>query len=397
MSQRIIVWAPAPNRHFEAILDAMVRAGALEHVYYFAEQLRWNQLGTPPASRGPETETRLARAEQTADRIRGLVRRHLGATHLVVGLGHSTCWKTLRACRREGATAFLWVESLQPRPFWHPTRIIRTAIYRSLLRDVAGVLALTRGAATDFHRLGVARERIHAAMWAGPDDQRRYSRPDRERVVYCGRLIALKGIDLLCRAVREVGTRRAGLALDVVGDGPERLQLRLLDGAPVEVAVHGALPSGRAREVVARASVLVLPTRRREGWGYVVNEAVAAAVPTVVSSAVGAAELVVPSRTGFVFPEGDAAALARAIEAALDLHLDGSALAAAFQTMQEGVTSDAIVRYLLRILSGGGTALPPWLACAKALGGNGACAWWAAWVRAGADPLEARTARDRLR
>lgn len=382
MSHRIVLWGSAPNRHFEPIVDALARAGALEHVYYGAEHLRWNQLGTRPAPRDATTATTVPEAEQTVSRLRELVRRHRGATHLVVSVGHAICWRALRACGREGATAFVWGERLQPRPRWHPRRIVRTAIYRSLLRDVAGAFALSPRAALDFLDLGVAQRAIHPAMFAGPDDQRQYRFPERERIAYCGRLLERKGIDLLCQAVREVAARRPGLVLDVVGDGPEAAQLRLLDGAPVEVVTHGALPSDRAREVVARSAVLVLPTRGWEGWGYVVNEALAAAVPAVVSSVVGAAELVVPSSTGFVFPERDGAALARAIEAALELHRDGAALARALRIMQAGATGDAVTGYLLRVLSGDDRAEPPWLACAAALGGSDASRWWQAWRQA---------------
>jgi glycosyltransferase involved in cell wall biosynthesis len=399
MNGQIVVWAAAPNRHLEPMLDAFARAGALEHVYYATEHLRWNQLGTPPVARGSATATMLATSEQHMRRLRSIVRSHPYAIHLVISVGHSMCWKVLHACQREGATTFLWGESLQPRPAWHPRRIVRTALYRSLLRGVAGVLALTHRAATDFLDLGVPRSRIHPTMFAGPDDQRPYRRPERERIVFCGRLIPLKGIDLLCQAARAVGSRRPGVALDIVGEGPEAMQLRLLDGAPLEVVAHGAVPSARAREIVARASVLVLPTRRREGWGYVVNEAVAAAVPAVVSSVVGAAELIVPEVTGFVFPEGDTAALARSIEAALDLHRDDTDLASAFATMQFGIRSEVVAGYLLGVLSGDEIARAPWQEGAEALGGNEASARWAAWGRGGKVPVarEVRAAGGRAR
>ena len=59
------------------------------------------------------------------------------------------------------------------------------------------------------------------------------------------------------------------------------------------------------------SDVLVVPSTAHETWGLVVNEAMAAGLPAVVSSAVGCVgSLVLARETGEVFPEGDAGRLA---------------------------------------------------------------------------------------
>ena len=126
------------------------------------------------------------------------------------------------------------------------------------------------------------------------------------------RLIAVKGVDVLLDAyARYRATAAAPWPLVVVGDGPERA--RLESGAPDGVAFAGFVQGDALGAAYGRAAALVLPTRK-DTWGLVVNEAMAAGLPVVVSDGAGcAADLVEPGRNGLVVPAGDAAALAAAL------------------------------------------------------------------------------------
>lgn len=63
-------------------------------------------------------------------------------------------------------------------------------------------------------------------------------------------------------------------------------------------------------EAYAAADVLVLSSSFQETWGLVVNEAMACALPAIVSDRVGCApDLVIPGETGEVFPAGEVATL----------------------------------------------------------------------------------------
>jgi UDP-D-galactose:(glucosyl)LPS alpha-1,6-D-galactosyltransferase len=64
--------------------------------------------------------------------------------------------------------------------------------------------------------------------------------------------------------------------LDFVGDGPMHGPWRALArslGIDSRIAFHGSLPNASARSVIAASDLLVLPSRRVEGWGAVLNEA----------------------------------------------------------------------------------------------------------------------------
>jgi glycosyltransferase involved in cell wall biosynthesis len=120
--------------------------------------------------------------------------------------------------------------------------------------------------------------------------------------------------------------------------------------------------------------VLVLPTLTRDGWGYVVNESLAAGRPVVVSDRVGAREVIVPGRNGFVFPAGDAHALAKAIDEALALQEDAEGLGAVLRATVEGFDPRLFAQYIIGAmeaqLSHGPVPVPPWHRVVKVLGGN---------------------------
>jgi glycosyltransferase involved in cell wall biosynthesis len=82
------------------------------------------------------------------------------------------------------------------------------------------------------------------------------------------------------------------------------------------VEVRGVTPE--VERVYHALDVLVLPSRY-EGFPNTVLEAMACGVPAIVSSAANAAGVVAEGETGWVFPAGDAVALAQAVERALRL------------------------------------------------------------------------------
>ncbi len=92
--------------------------------------------------------------------------------------------------------------------------------------------------------------------------------------------------------------------LVMAGDGPDMPQVRsILKDSPyrAEVYLPGLQSSAQLLPLYAFASCFVLPSKR-EPWGLVVNEAMAAGVPVLVSSHCGCApDLVQHGNTGWVF------------------------------------------------------------------------------------------------
>lgn len=134
-------------------------------------------------------------------------------------------------------------------------------------------------------------------------------------VLASGRLIAPKNFRALVRAFARVEPRTARLV--IIGEGPERAAIM----AEIERAGLGArvaLPGYVAEpwDLYARANCFVVSSRI-ESFGMVVVEALAHGLPVVSTDCCGPREILADGRYGRLVPQGDEAAMAEAISAAL--------------------------------------------------------------------------------
>jgi glycosyltransferase involved in cell wall biosynthesis len=127
-------------------------------------------------------------------------------------------------------------------------------------------------------------------------------------VLFSGQLIHRKGVDVLLEAFARVASNLPSVRLSVMGGGPDRAELEnsVPSGLRDRVSFLGHKDAADLPDVFAKADLFVLPSRY-DGWGVVVNEALAAGLPIVASNAVGAArDLVIHGRNGFIVEQGSA-------------------------------------------------------------------------------------------
>ena len=137
-------------------------------------------------------------------------------------------------------------------------------------------------------------------------------------VVYFGKLIENKGVQVLLEAIAGLDARAV-----VVGFGDFREQLEAL--APLGTLFTGALEHRHLRHLLPLCDVAVVPSIFPEAFGMVAAEAAAAGVLPVVSAhsglaevAVGIGEEVGPVASALLtFPAGDSAALRERLVAIL--------------------------------------------------------------------------------
>jgi len=131
---------------------------------------------------------------------------------------------------------------------------------------------------------------------------------------YVGRIWAGKGLDELFAAYRQIRAVRDDISLLIVGDGVDGERYAARESATAGVTFAGFVQPADLPEWYALCDVLVFPTHGDPN-GLVVEEALAAGLPVIVSDAAGDIKARVPESVGRVFPVGDAGALAGAMEA----------------------------------------------------------------------------------
>jgi len=171
----------------------------------------------------------------------------------------------------------------------------------AISHGLAAYLAETEGFARDAFRV------VHYGIAAGAEPP---PPPAPTRLAAVGRLLPIKGFDLLLRAFAAAREEVAELTLELAGVGPLDAELRR--AAPDGVTFLGRVTP--ATEVYERNAIVVAPSRG-EGFGMVALEAAERGRAAIVTAVGGLPEIVADGRTGLVVPPEDVAALARAIVA----------------------------------------------------------------------------------
>lgn len=143
---------------------------------------------------------------------------------------------------------------------------------------------------------------------------------DRKYLIYSGRLVAVKRLDLLIAAFVQLADQRAGWDLLIAGEGPLGESLVRRVPTPLKERVHwlGLCDADQMRLAYHAADVLVLPSDD-EPWGLVVNEAMASGLVVVASDVVGSAhEMVEDHVSGRLFNAGDLTGLTESLRDVTD-------------------------------------------------------------------------------
>ncbi|HEY9278154.1 MAG TPA: glycosyltransferase family 4 protein [Methylotenera sp.] len=134
-------------------------------------------------------------------------------------------------------------------------------------------------------------------------------------VLFVSKLISRKRADELIKAFATLEEEFPNACLVIAGSGEDEGKLRSLAESlgVLQIRFLGFQNQTKLPAIYAASDIFVLPADS-EPWGLVVNEVMAAGVPVIVSSEVGAAaDLVEGKGTGIVYQCGDVVALCRAL------------------------------------------------------------------------------------
>lgn len=142
----------------------------------------------------------------------------------------------------------------------------------------------------------------------------------RKYILYLGRLIECKGVDILLSAFKLISNSRSDVSLIVVGDGPERVRLEKMVESDSIKDVHflGAISDVGMKSYLMNGStvgvVCSIETENKCDPGPLVTlELLSSGLPVVVSDAVGNSHHVIVGLNGYVYAQRNSEALAECI------------------------------------------------------------------------------------
>lgn len=139
------------------------------------------------------------------------------------------------------------------------------------------------------------------------------------RILWAGRMLAWKRVDTLLRALGRLGERSiSNYRLDLIGDGPEKNALmQLADSLNLgsRVTFHPFVQPEELRKEMSQSDIFVWPSDSEEGWGVVINEAMAEGCAVVACNEAGAAPVLIEDgKNGFLFALNDSQRLSEILE-----------------------------------------------------------------------------------
>lgn len=261
-----------------------------------------------------------------------LIRDRVFDAFIVHGWATRSYWQALVACWRSGTPVMVRGDSTlrTPRPGWW--RAVKWFAFRAFIPRFDAYLVVGQRAHDYVRHYGADPARCFHAPHAvdntffaqGADA----CRQDRARIrrefgvpedafvcLFAGRFVDMKRPGVFVEATASVAARSPTCVGLMVGDGPLRARLEAdVQRRQLPVAFTGFLNQTDMPRAYAAADLFVLPSDARETWGLVVNEAMAAGLPVVVSDEAGCApDLVVPGVTGEIVTGGSAEGFATAI------------------------------------------------------------------------------------
>lgn len=185
--------------------------------------------------------------------------------------------------------------------------------------------------------------------------QPREVNPLNHHLIICvARLVPIKNLDRLLQAWQIVEQHNKTYQLLLIGDGPERATLEALATrlGLVNVIFKGVVDNDKTITYYHKADAMILPSLS-ESWGLVVNEAMAAGLPVLLSNRVNAAEtLLEPGVNGFLFDPFQVDEIAGAIQQFIALDaIEKAGMAAVSLRIIAGISYEIMGQRLLEALN----------------------------------------------
>lgn len=348
----IIMIQPAYAKYRQPLFDKF--ADNYNTTLYFVDaterHLQWLSEGKTKLI-SVKAPLRVRSKERLIDRLMFMLKRHIDLFSVLMSQNFSVIITStidrpqtiisLIASRIRGSRCILWNEEWflpRSRCFKSWLKLLPQVVLRMMvLKNVDAVVVEGQPQYNFVRNFNVSVDRIFFANHCSLDHALFKSRNLRKKlgidkyvvILYLGRIIRNKGLDVLIRAVSKIEKERRNVFLMICGDGNFR---PLCEGLAKELELKNVSFSGLifGEQMIAScyksADIFVYPshigtpdTLYAEGWGLAINEAMSMGKPVVTTNQVGAAgDLVKNSVNGYVVKQGDVDDLSLALKRIID-------------------------------------------------------------------------------
>lgn len=200
------------------------------------------------------------------------------------------------------------------------TGLYEHVLSRMIVRGSDRIVAVSRAAAAHAISLGATKQTTHVVQNGVDTDvfHPASDPPERQSILYVGRLVKNKGPQDLLEALPKVFDEHPNARATFVGTGPLRDKLKT---RVRELNIENRVKlSGRVEDVSAvmrKSSVFCRPSYT-EGLPLTLLEAMATGIPPVVTPVAGVPEVVDDRKTGILVPQKDPDALSDALTTVLN-------------------------------------------------------------------------------
>ncbi len=140
-------------------------------------------------------------------------------------------------------------------------------------------------------------------------------------IIYFGRLIKIKGVDTLIKALRENSKRNKDISVIIIGEGPEKIYLEKLAkkcGIEKNVEFKGRVSDKELKKLILSSRLSVFPSYKREGVITTLLEAMNLGCVVIAANACSNTELIEDGKNGFLFPPKNHKELSKWIDCLLE-------------------------------------------------------------------------------
>ena len=128
-------------------------------------------------------------------------------------------------------------------------------------------------------------------------------------ILYAGRLLKLKHAETVIQTAKLLKKDNTDFTVNIVGDGPEKEKLlKLTCKYGLEDRVHflGSKTHDEVLELMSKSQIYMFTSDYNEGWGAVLNEAMANGCAVVASSAIGSVPFLIDhGKNGAIYKYGN--------------------------------------------------------------------------------------------